>query len=34
VLEGQEVELGGSGGGVQFVVREDQLMQMGLTPME
>ena len=34
VLEGQEVELGGSGGGVQFVVREDQLMQMGLTPVE
>ena len=34
LLEGQEVELGGSGGGVQFVVREDQLMQMGLTPVE
>jgi len=34
VLQGQITELGGSGGGVQFVVREDQLMQMGLAPTE
>jgi len=34
LLEGREVELGGSGDGVQFVVREDQLMQMGLAPAE
>jgi hypothetical protein len=34
LLEGRVTELGGSGGGVQFVVREDQLMQMGLTPAE
>jgi hypothetical protein len=34
LLEGQVVELGGSGGAVQFVVRRDQLMQMGLVPVE
>jgi len=34
VLQGQLTELGGSGGDVQFVVREAQLMQMGLAPAE